>query len=187
MTETLKIHEVIPCSRANGPSIRYTIWFQGCTFNCKGCINPATHSTTDGYQISIDDLIKDIIANEKIEGITLTGGEPLLQAETIIIFLKELKLRSNLGIILLTGYSYSELKIKSYFPELSTYTDLIVAGRYIEDQRISYGLRGSANKEYVFLTNRYTIEEIENSPLAEIQFFDNKKIISGSFIDIFLE
>ncbi|MBN1328669.1 MAG: radical SAM protein [Candidatus Heimdallarchaeota archaeon] len=187
MGNSLKIHEILPHSRANGPGIRYTIWFQGCHFNCTGCINPQTHNINEGYSIPIDKLINDTIFDNRIEGITLTGGEPLIQAEKLIIFLKEIREKTHLSVILLTGYDSSELKKLNYYSELINLIDVIVSGRYIEEKRISYGLRGSSNKEYIFLSNCYTLEDIQSSPLAEIQFSDNKKIISGSFIDIFLK
>ena len=64
---------------ANGPGIRVSIFMQGCTFNCKGCFNPDTHSFTGGKEFN-DDIIDKIInlaSKEHIKGLSILGGEPM--------------------------------------------------------------------------------------------------------------
>jgi anaerobic ribonucleoside-triphosphate reductase activating protein len=183
---SFQINEIIPKSRANGPGIRYTIWFQGCSLKCKGCINTEMHDPTNGKKMTVNELVEDIKRQLEITGITLTGGEPVDQISSLVPFLKELD-SLNLNVILLTGYTILELKKKSLFPELVKCLDVIVAGRYDSGKRIARGLRGSSNKKYYFITNEISLEEIEEAPMAEIVIDGNKELISGSFIDIFTE
>ena len=74
------MHHFLAGSRANGPGRRAVIWVQGCSLGCSGCYNPATHDTKSGEWIEVANLLGRIKAlNQEIEGITLSGGEPLQQ------------------------------------------------------------------------------------------------------------
>jgi anaerobic ribonucleoside-triphosphate reductase activating protein len=121
----MKIHAMERCSRANGPGSRFVVWFQGCTLGCPGCFNPKTHRT-DGREISVDELASQIPGD--IEGITLSGGEPLQQAEAAAELLDVARARG-----------------------LST---LAFSG---------------TNQRIHLLTDRYRLDEIEATPVAEIR------------------
>ena len=64
---------------ANGPGIRVSIFMQGCTFNCKGCFNPDTHSFTEGKEFNDDIIYKiiDLSNKDYIRGLSILGGEPM--------------------------------------------------------------------------------------------------------------
>jgi anaerobic ribonucleoside-triphosphate reductase activating protein len=84
----MQINHVMRSSVVNGPGKRYTIWVQGCSIHCKGCINPDTWDQKAGTKIDIDTLVQDIQSlNGSIDGITLTGGEPLDQIDGLLQFL----------------------------------------------------------------------------------------------------
>ncbi len=53
-------------------------------------------------------------------------------------------------------------------PELLTYVDVLIAGRYDQGRRLARGLRGSSNKTVHFLTARYTLDDLESVPAAEV-------------------
>lgn len=144
-----------------GPGERYVIWVQGCVHNCKGCIAPETHSLNEnGYWIEIDNLLREINQSKNLRGITISGGEPLLQAEALIYLLKKLK-NKNLDIICYTGFLYEEI-LKGKVPfgkELLNYIDILIDGKYIEDLNKENYLRGSENQRIIHLKNTYKKNE----------------------------
>ena len=64
---------------ANGPGIRVSIFMQGCTFNCKGCFNPDTHSFKGGKEFndSVIEKVIDLAKSDHIRGLSILGGEPM--------------------------------------------------------------------------------------------------------------
>lgn len=144
-----------------GPGERYVIWVQGCVHNCKGCIAPETHSLNkNGYWIETDNLLREIDQSKNLRGITISGGEPFLQAESLIYFLKKLK-NKNLDIICYTGFLYEEI-LKEKVPfgkELLNYIDILIDGKYVENLNKENYLRGSENQRIIHLKNTYKKNE----------------------------
>lgn len=173
----LRLHEFLPCSFANGPGARAVVWVQGCHLRCPGCFNPDTHTFSGGQWIEAGALARTILAQSApIEGVTLTGGEPLAQPEALTEFLSYLRAESNLSVLLFTGYRWAELPALFHhlqprlasLPRLLGCVDVLIAGRYERQQRLATGLRGSTNKTVHFLTNRYNPQDIEAVPESEL-------------------
>ncbi|MFX0095128.1 MAG: 4Fe-4S single cluster domain-containing protein [Candidatus Hodarchaeota archaeon] len=181
--ETIQLSYVIPESATNGPGSHYTIWAQGCTFNCPGCFNPQTHDPKGGYTQSIEKLVEDIKTRwkeKKIRGVTFTGGEPLQQAQAVLNLAKKIKNIGKLGIIVLTGYEREEIHKQPELAELNQYVDVFITGRFRQHQKIQRGLKGSSNKDYIFNSTFYTEDEFDHIPEVEIITKDNGSlIISG--------
>ena len=175
----LRVHAFAPCSYANGPGRRAVIWVQGCTHNCPGCFNPRTHDPDGGREYTVDELHEKIRIlydgrREPIEGITISGGEPLQQAMALLDLLGNLRVRlPDLGIILFTGYEIEEAKEEvPYAQELFDQCDVIIAGRYRWD-KVPSGMKelnlvGSTNQQVVFQTRHYNINDLSSSPSAEV-------------------
>jgi anaerobic ribonucleoside-triphosphate reductase activating protein len=130
---------------------KYIIWTQGCNKRCKNCIAKEWQSIDGGYNIKIEDIIKDITNNPNIDGIVVSGGEPFLQEKELVFLLDTLKSKTNLGSIVYTGYNYSEVKNR----EALKYIDLLISGEYIDELNNNKGLSGSSNQEFTFLSNKY--------------------------------
>ncbi len=177
----LRIHQVLGRSRANGPGIRLAIWLQGCTLACPGCFNPETHPTRAGSRISVDDLFEQVWAvREEIEGITISGGEPLQQRRPLLALLQRIKQETGLSVIVFSGYEWKEIQKMPAHAALLDCIDVLVAGRYRQDQRLASGLRGSANKTIHLLSGRYTHRDIEATPAAEVVLTpDGEILLSG--------
>lgn len=80
-----KIHSVETFGTVDGPGIRYVIFMQGCQFRCLYCHNPDSWGYDGGLTMSVDELLHDILKYKYyIEGITISGGEPLLQIDFLI-------------------------------------------------------------------------------------------------------
>ena len=103
-----------------------------------------------------------------IEGITISGGEPLLQIEALTGLLKEIRRQADLSIIVFTGFEWAEMEALPHSEALLGQVDVIISGRYMAKQRQARGLIGSANQEIHCLTDRYTLQDFENIPEAEI-------------------
>ena len=161
------VHGSLRRSRANGPGERFVLWVQGCTLGCHGCFNPGTHSAM-GTPVSVDSVLTQVLQLPDLEGVTLTGGEPLQQPEALEEFCRGLKKRSDLGVIVLTGYSVEEIRADERLMAASQDVDVLVAGRYNSRLHLGAGLRGSSNKSYWFLTDRYSGEEFEAIPEIEV-------------------
>lgn len=167
--QRLNLHHIEPVSSANGPGLRTVLWLQGCTLGCPGCFNPATHSRNGGSDYQPEALLKSILNHqERIEGITLSGGEPLQQLTGLISFLQLIRQNTSLSVVLFSGYSWEEIHKMPHSSQILKHIDILLAGRFIQEQRTASHLLGSANKTVHFLTNRYTPADIMEMPEAEI-------------------
>ena len=132
------------CENTNtlGPGNRFVIWVQGCCFNCYNCASPDWKSNAEANLVD-PILLAELIAEYKeISGITISGGEPLLQAKALTILLRRLLLlRPDLNVLLFTGYEYKNIHSERT-KQLLALTDVIVAGPYIDELNNNKGLRG---------------------------------------------
>lgn len=91
-----KVHSFESLGTVDGPGIRYVIFLQGCHLNCKYCHNRDTWDINGGIYKSLDDIYEQIIRYKPYfksskGGVTVTGGEPLLQVKFLIELFKKLK------------------------------------------------------------------------------------------------
>ncbi|MHA1766536.1 MAG: 4Fe-4S single cluster domain-containing protein [Promethearchaeota archaeon] len=170
----LNIAKIIENSYANGPGLRSVIWFQGCNFHCKGCYNKELWPFIKKNQYTPKQLVEVILKNKKIEGITLSGGEPLLQYPALLDFLKLIK-KTRLTVVCFTGFYFNQIK-NSKMKDILNYIDIIIAGSYIEDLKTNFNsLISSSNQELIFLSDKYSYKDIKDEQLIEI-FIDDKEI-----------
>jgi len=168
-SETLRVHGVAPASLSNGPGKRFTIWLQGCGLSCPGCFNPETHDASGGQVISTEDLARRIeTAAPELRGISITGGEPLEQAKPLGHFLHRVRSRTELDIILFTGFSPDEIESMPEAKKTTDLADLVIAGRYDASRRLAHGLLGSSNQVMLFQNERFNSSELDDLPEAEI-------------------
>ena len=113
MSATLRVHHFLPASRANGPGVRAVLWTQGCSLACPGCFNPETHTRQGGSDVPVADLLAALRAlPAEVEGITISGGEPLQQAPALTNLLREVRAQTPLSVILFTGYTLAEIETR---------------------------------------------------------------------------
>jgi len=130
-----------------GEGKRIGIWAQGCTLGCKGCVNNTLWSKTGGKSISIVDLFNWVASFQKdFDGLTISGGEPFQQYEQLITFLHLIKSKTDLNVVCFSGYYFKELV--ELFPDklFLKYIDILIDGRYIEEQHDDSNLKGSLNQ-----------------------------------------
>lgn len=181
MSTSLRVHAFLPCSRTNGPGTRAVIWAQGCSLGCPGCFNPQTQAFSGGEGVAVEELFQRIVRlDSAIEGLTLSGGEPFQQREAVAALLAGIRRATNLSVIVFTGYTWEEGQAMPQAGALLAGVDVLIAGRYVADERVARGLRGSANKTVHLLTDRCTLADLEATPEAEIVLrADGQWILSG--------
>ena len=91
-----RVHSFESFGAVDGPGIRYIIFMQGCHLQCKYCQNRDTWDVSTGTLYSVSDLMKKILKYKNYfiasgGGVTVSGGEPLLQSKFLIELFKELK------------------------------------------------------------------------------------------------
>ncbi len=186
----LRVHGLAERSRANGPGLRAVIWVQGCTLGCPGCFNPASHAAgplpdpprADGRGVWPVETLVDWVRDRagEVEGITVSGGEPLQQAEPLLALLTEVRATTSLSALVFSGYSRAEIAALPHGPALLDQIDVLIDGRYRSDERLADRLRGSANQEIHLLSDRYRIEDVECAPPGEISIGpDGSVVLTG--------
>lgn len=159
-------------SIVDGEGIRSVIWTQGCSHNCKECHNPKTHSFTGGYVLSVDEVKKQIDGLEGQQGITFSGGDPMMQPEAC---LELAKYSQSIGfdVWCYTGFTYEELlelgKKKKAILEFLGYIDVLVDGRFIlEEKSYDVVFRGSKNQRLIDVK-----KSLESNSVVLIDKYDN--------------
>lgn len=177
----LRLHDFLPQCSVNGPGSRAVIWVQGCSLKCPGCFNPATHSFTGGEIVPVNTLFQRITnLGSTIEGITVSGGEPLQQFAPLLALLHLICQKTTLSVLLFTGYTWEEVQKIPDAKTLLSCVDILIAGRYDQTLHIARDLSGSKNKTIHFLTGRYCIKDLQSVPQAEIIITaDGDIILSG--------
>jgi anaerobic ribonucleoside-triphosphate reductase activating protein len=172
----LRIHAIEPRSRANGPGARFVVWMQGCTLGCPGCFNPTTHDAAGGREVTVDEIAKELAATPGVEGLSLSGGEPLQQAEAAVALLDAAR-GLGLSTLAFSGYTIDEIRALPHGPDVLARLDVLIDGRYVSTQRLATGLRGSANQRIQRLTDRYSVADVEATPVAEVRISATGEVV----------
>lgn len=144
-----KIHSFESFGTVDGPGIRFVIFFKGCPLRCLYCHNPDTWTFENSQEYSVDEVIAKSMKYKNYwgdkGGITLTGGEPLLQIDFITELLKKYK---ELGIntALDTSGALFEIVEQSKFDELIKYVDLFLLDIKHIDNNEHIKLTGKSNQ-----------------------------------------
>ena len=175
----LRVHSLIPRSYANGPGCRAVIWTQGCGIGCPGCFNPEAQRSDGGEVVPVPLLAAWLRSVGGVEGVTLTGGEPLEQQEAVFELLREIRAMGTLSVVLFTGYPWNRIARTPLFPKLAALTDVVVAGPYRRDQPMGRGLRGSSNQTIHLMSRRYSWEDVDEVPELEVVLDNHGAVVSG--------
>lgn len=142
-----------------GPGNRIGLWLCGCNRACKGCSNPELWVQREELEINVQDvvsLIQKITESHKVDGFTISGGEPFLQSDELLLLLSYLTPIST-DILIYTGYRLEELRelnSKSINGILDS-AAVIIDGAYIEDLNNDSVLRGSSNQQIHIMNPDY--------------------------------
>lgn len=135
---------------ANGVGIRATLFVSGCKFNCPNCFNPECQRFDYGkvWNREVEDYFISLANEEYVDGVSILGGEPLMQDDDLFNLLVRIKTEVDKPVWLWTGYTFNEIpedKIK-----LLPYIAVIIDGRFIQEKHHhSLRFRGSSNQRVI--------------------------------------
>lgn len=152
MINKVRIGSILNESLVNGEGVRTVVFFSGCNKDCKGCHNLELQNFKAGYEITIDELVEKILKNKPmIDGVTLSGGDPLCQYMGCLELCKRLK-EHGINIWLYTGETLDKVLIK--YNSIVNYIDVLVDGKYEESlKKEDLRYRGSSNQALIYLKN----------------------------------
>jgi len=137
-------------SIVDGEGIRTVIWFQGCPHNCFDCHNPQSHDFNGGFEILLEDVLAQTEKLENQSGVTFSGGEPMMQPDTLLLIAKKVK-EQGMNVWCWSGFTFEELlkmsEKKHIYLELLAYIDVLVDGKFEYDKKsLNAKFRGSTNQ-----------------------------------------
>ena len=150
LSDTIRIAEIVGNSIVDGPGLRFVVFAQGCMLNCEGCHNPTAQSVDGGKEMQVDEIIAEMSRNPLTDGITFSGGEPLLQAGQCAEIAAAARAK-GLDVWLFTGFKFEELLNQANVDQevacLLENTDVLVDGPYIQAEKsLQLKWRGSSNQ-----------------------------------------
>ena len=149
----MRYHNITKDDMLNGEGLRTVLWVAGCSHNCPGCHNPATHSPEGGYQSSVENIMAAVRSNPMLAGVTLSGGEPFSQAESLAELAHQVR-ESGLNIVTYTGYTIEQLLegIPTHpgWKRLLEETDTLIDGPFLlTEKTLTLKFRGSRNQRVI--------------------------------------
>lgn len=149
----IRLSGTINDSIVDGMGIRYTVFVQGCPHGCEGCHNPQTHDFKGGYISDTDELLREILNNPLLDGVTFSGGEPFCQSAPLAALAKGVK-AAGLNVACYTGYTFEKLlemsntdaDVKALLYEC----DVLIDGPFVLEKRdLLLRFRGSGNQRII--------------------------------------
>lgn len=160
-------------SIVDGEGIRTVIWTQGCTHNCEGCHNPETHSFEGGFLTDTDEIKKQLDELTFQDGITLSGGDPFMQALACSEIAKHAH-KIGLNVWCYTGYTFEQLltlsKSNKGINELLNNIDILIDGKFVlKEKSFDVKFRGSKNQRIIDVKN-----SLKNSEAVIVKKYEEK-------------
>lgn len=144
-------------SLVEGPGRRSSVLFQFCPLSCNGCWVPHLHSPTGGELVSVKTLTKKLLdPSFERDGVSILGGEPFAQPESLWALVKELRRARCQHILCYSGYTFETLvqqaKKRPAIGEVLADIDMLIDGPYVEALAESAGAwTGSGNQRVIDL------------------------------------
>ena len=162
MEDVMNYHDIQKCDMLNGNGIRVTLFVSGCNHHCKNCQNPETWNPNSGIPFDENALneIYDELKLDYIDGLTLSGGDPMNEANIDDIYTLVSKIKKDFPdktIWIYTGYTYDELKNDNTENgekrrKILEKCDVLVDGKFIEELKdVNYPYAGSTNQRIIYL------------------------------------
>lgn len=158
----MRIANTIQDSIVDGPGLRFTVFTQGCPHHCPGCHNPETHDPNGGKEVPVAELAGRMASNPATQGLTLSGGDPFLQAAECAQ-LARLAHGQGRNVWVYTGYIYEDLMTSGNqdWLDLLAETDVLVDGPFVEGLKSYAALfRGSSNQRLIDLNKTRQAGEV---------------------------
>jgi len=188
-TPMLNLAAWVPCTEMEGPGRRFAIWTQGCHLRCKECCNQSYLPLVPREVMPALGLLPAILEardRHSIEGITLLGGEPLIQARGLSLLAQAVR-ANGMTVMMFTGYVLDSpaQAMPDGAPELLAACDVVVDGPFVAARREqARNWVGSTNQRFHYLTDAYD-ESIETNERyrngIEVRFEQSGKLRVNGF------
>lgn len=159
----LRIAGTVENSITDGNGLRFVIFAQGCMHKCEGCHNPHTHPLDGGKIVDTEDLYKQIFADQLLQGVTFSGGEPFLQPEPLAELAEKIKANTDLDITIFSGYTFEALcaMTNNSIQKLLHLSDYLVDGRFeVSQLDLTLYMKGSSNQRFIDLKQTFIKNKI---------------------------
>lgn len=144
----MRILDITEGTSVDGPGLRTSIYFAGCTHQCEGCHNPQSWAADGGKEMSEDELLK-VVAYNRFP-VTFSGGDPLFQLDEVAHLAQRLKRELNSNIWCYTGYRWEQIADKAEYQPLLQSIDVLVDSPFVLSLRnIELRFRGSSNQRII--------------------------------------
>ncbi|MBE5799382.1 MAG: anaerobic ribonucleoside-triphosphate reductase activating protein [Clostridiales bacterium] len=132
----IRLAGIVPESIVDGPGYRLAVFVQGCPHACPGCHNPKTHDFAGGYLADTAEIIARLGKNPLVRGVTLSGGEPMMQAKALREVASAAK-EKGLSVWCYTGYTLEYLQQEGNPDRMALLeaVDVLVDGPYLAHER----------------------------------------------------
>ena len=155
----ISVIKIVESTSVDGPGLRTTVYCAGCGHHCRGCHNPQSWDINYGTMVQVEDVANRLLATD--EDITFSGGDPMFQIEAFAELASIIKAKSNKNIWCYTGYTFEQLLRNNKSLELLKNIDVLVDGRFIEEQKDKEILfRGSKNQRLIDVQQSLKLGEI---------------------------
>lgn len=132
----IRLAGIVEESIVDGPGYRMAVFVQGCPHGCPGCHNPKTHDPAGGYLTDTDAIVAKLGKNPLVRGVTLTGGEPMMQAAALCEIAAAAQAK-GMSVWCYTGYTLEALAKERNADRMRLLglVDVLVDGPYIARER----------------------------------------------------
>jgi anaerobic ribonucleoside-triphosphate reductase activating protein len=178
----------VACTQMEGPGRRFAIWTQGCHLRCKECCNQSYLPLMPREVVPALHLLPAIVEardRQGIEGITLLGGEPMIQAKGLSVLAQAVR-ASGMTVMMFTGYvlGSSAQGLPDGAEDLLAACDVVVDGPFVAARRErERNWVGSTNQRFHYLSNAYDASIETNARYRngiEVRFEQSGKLrVSG--------
>ena len=146
-----RLSGIVNDSIVDGPGLRLAVFMQGCPYGCPGCHNPQTHDVMGGREADTQEVRAMLKKNPLLDGLTLSGGEPLLQPQAARE-MAEMAKAQGLNVWCYTGDTVEHM-LKNCAPDVMAaleHIDVLVDGPFILEQKsLDLRFRGSRNQRLI--------------------------------------
>ena len=146
-----RLSGIVNDSIVDGPGLRLAVFMQGCPYACPGCHNPDTHDLLGGREADTAEVREMLLKNPLLDGLTLSGGEPLMQPEAAREMAAIAK-AMGLSVWCYTGDTIEHM-IKTRDPAVMAalaLVDVLVDGPFLQAQKtLNLDFRGSKNQRLI--------------------------------------
>lgn len=171
-------------TRTLGPGLRSVLWVQGCFKRCRGCNTPEWSPVTPKNLQTPEQLAQRLLSVPDITGLTLSGGEPMLQAASLARMVRHAReFNPALNVICYSGFTLQQLT-RSHQPginALMSEIDVLIDGEYELAAHEMNGLCGSNNQNVYYLSDRLKGTNLDAQPRwSEVRMVEGELAVVGA-------